>query len=186
MKSLWRIIVILGLIPALFAQQDAKTSADQPAKKDIVERGAKPSDSYYKLSFVIFELEDGKRVNQREYTMISRVGGSPPSSVRSSTRVPIFVEEKKLQYVDAGLDLRCNVDDVVAGKVPVQCDVNISNFVLQEPAAEPHSAVGPVLRTMNVRTSTVLVPGKPTVISTIDDVNSKKRVQIEVTATKIE
>jgi hypothetical protein len=30
------------------------------------------------------------------------------------------------------------------------------------------------------------MPGKPFVISTIDDVNSKKRVQIEVTATKIE
>jgi hypothetical protein len=28
--------------------------------------------------------------------------------------------------------------------------------------------------------------GKPTVMSIIDDVNSKKRIQIEVTATKID
>jgi len=151
----------------------------------VAEQEAKPPDSYYRLGFVIYELEDGKRVNQREYSMIGRAGGQP-TSVRVSTRVPIYAEEKKIQYIDAGLDIRCFVGSLVAGKVPLQCDVNISNFILEQQFADARNAAGPMLRTTNTSTAALLMPGKPFVISTIDDVNSKKRVQIEVTATKIE
>jgi hypothetical protein len=184
MKSLCKLIVVLGLMPALFAQ--TKTAADQPAKKDVAEQEAKQPDSYYKLAFTIFELEDGKRANQREYSMISRSNDGRPASIKSSTRVPIYSEEKKVQYIDAGLDIRCFAPREIGGKIAANCEVNISNFVAQEQASDAHNTAGPVMRTTNASTWALLTAGKPMVISTIDDVNSKKRIQIEMTATRID
>jgi hypothetical protein len=96
------------------------------------------------------------------------------------------VEEKKLQYIDAGLEIRCWLREPLAGKLPVQCDINISNFVLEQQFADSKNSAGPMLRTASVGTETVVTPGKPAVVANIDDVNSKKRTQIEITATKIE
>jgi hypothetical protein len=31
-----------------------------------------------------------------------------------------------------------------------------------------------------------MTPGKPTILTTVDDINSAKRLQIEVTATKVD
>jgi hypothetical protein len=186
MKSLWKILVILCLVPALFAQSAAKGATDQSTKKEAAEQETKPPDNFYKLSFAIYELEDGKRINQREYSMIRGTNNGPPATIRVSTRVPIYAEEKKLQYIDAGLEIRCWLREPQAGKLPVQCDINISNFVLEQQFADPKNSAGPMVRTANVSTGTVVAPGKPTVIATIDDINSKKRTQIEVTATKVE
>lgn len=185
MKSLFRLIVVLGLMPALFAQTASKTSSDQPAKKDVAEHEPRP-DNYYKLAFTIFEVEDGKRTNQREYSMIARTEDGRPTSVKASTRVPISSPEKQIQYIDAGLDIRCFSPHEIGSKITANCDINISNFVLPEQSPEARNSTGPVLRTTNAVTWAVLAPGKPTIISTIDDINSKKRIQIEMTATKID
>ena len=185
MKSLCKVILVFGLMPALFAQTSTKAPSDQPAKKDAVEK-EHLQETFYKMNFNIFELEDGKRVNQREYSMVSK-SDERPSTLRASTRVPIFTTgEKQIQYIDAGLDIRCLSVRETAGKVAVNCEVNISNFVLPEQSPEARNSAGPVLRTTNATSWALLTPGKPTVMSTIDDVNSKKRIQIELTATKIE
>lgn len=186
MKSLCKLILALGLMPALFAQTSTKAASDQAAKKDAVEK-EHFQETYYKMNFNIFELEDGKRVNQREYSMVSKSDEARPSTLRASTRVPISTTgEKQIQYIDAGLDIRCLSVREMAGKVAANCEVNISNFVLPEQSPEARNSPGPVLRTTNATSWALLTPGKPTVISTIDDVNSKKRIQIELTATKIE
>ncbi len=191
MKTLWKMIAVLILAPILLGQSPAKGAADPPAKKEASETQeakAAPVENFYRLSFVIYEVEDGKRTNQRDYSMIGRTNGGPPATIRSATRVPIYSEEKKVTYVDAGLDIRCSLKEMVLGRLQAQCDVNISNFVLQDQIADGgRSAVGaPVMRTTNASTWAVLAPGKPAIISTIDDVNSKKRTQIEVTATRLE
>lgn len=184
MKSLCKVIMIFGLVPAVFAQ--SKTVSDQPAKKEAAEQDVKQPDSFYKLTFTIFELEDGKRTNQREYSMISRSNDGRPATLRSSTRVPIYAEEKKIQYIDAGLDIRCFAPREIGGKIAANCELNISNFVAQEQATDARNTAGPVMRTTNASTWALLTAGKPMVISTIDDVNSKKRIQIEMTATRID
>ncbi len=38
MKSLCKLILVLGLMPALFAQTSTKSQSDQPAKKDAAEK----------------------------------------------------------------------------------------------------------------------------------------------------
>lgn len=194
MKMLFRMLMALGLGATLLAQAPSKTTSDQPARTDVVERHdaqSAPMDGFYKLSFVLYELEDGKRTNQREYSLMAKSGGGP-ASVRVYTRIPMYTEEKKVNYINAGVEIRCSLKDTMPlGKVQASCEFEISNFAhIPNPATD--SAGGPaslptgapVLRTTNASTFAVLTPGKPAVISTIDDVNSKKRTQIEVTATR--
>jgi hypothetical protein len=191
MKSFATILLLVTLAAQVFGQAPGKSTGEQPAKSDSAVKKEAPEkdvapEAFYKLAFNISEIEDGKRVNQREYSMVSRNNDGRPISIKSTTRVPINAPEKQLQYLDAGLDIRCFAPREVAGKVAVNCDVVISNFVVPDQSTEARNSVGPVLRTTNTSAWAVVTLGKPTVMSIIDDVNSKKRIQIEVTATKID
>jgi hypothetical protein len=191
MKLFVRILLLVTLAAPVFGQAPGKSTSEQPAKsdsavkKDTPEKDVVP-EAFYKLAFNISEIEDGKRVNQREYSMVSRNNDGRPVSIKATTRVPISSPEKQLQYVDAGVDIRCFAPREVAGKLAANCDVVISNFVVPDQSTEVRNSVGPVLRTTNAIAWAVVTLGKPTVMSIIDDVNSKKRIQIEVTATKID
>lgn len=185
MKVLTKVIFVLALASGLLAQQPAKGSADQPGKAEET----RPQDNFYRLNFVIYELEGGKRVNQRDYSLIAKANVNPSPSVRISTRVPVYSEEKKMQYIDAGLTLNCNVIDQATGKIQAHCEVDISGFVQhdQVPESRGNAVVpAPVLRSTRSNTWAVLTMGKPFLIASIDDINSAKRMQIEVTATKID
>jgi hypothetical protein len=194
MKSFATILLLVTLAAQVFGQAPGKSTGEQPAKNDSAVKKEAPEkdvapEAFYKLAFNISEIEDGKRVNQREYSMVSRNNDGRPVSIKSTTRVPINAPEKQLQYLDAGLDIRCFAPREVAGvagKVAANCDVVISNFVVPDQSTEARNGVGPVLRTTNTSAWAVVTLGKPTVMSIIDDVNSKKRIQIEVTATKID
>jgi len=188
MKILTRTLLAVVLTAGLFAQQPAK---DQPAKKDSTEtREPAAQDSFYKLSFSVYELEAGKRINQRDYMMIGKTNAPGGSSIRISTRVPFYIEESKMQYIDVGLNLRCPVKEQGLNKVQVECDIEMSSFIHPEQLAASGSSssahTAPVLRSTRTSSWALLSLGKPAVIATLDDINSAKHMQIEVTATKVE
>ena len=190
MRVFGKMIVLLCLASMLLAQSPAKSGSESTAKKNAAEgqeATAPPADNFYKLSFAIYELDNGKRMNQRDYSIIGRTNGSQVSA-RVWTRLPMYSEEKKVTYVNGGLEIRCWLKDVTAGKVPASCEFEISSFVLPEQAVDARSnAPGvPILRTTSASTWAVLTPGKPAIIGSIDDVNSKKRTQIEATATRVD
>jgi hypothetical protein len=185
MKILSKAIFILALAAGLSAQQPGKGASDQPAKAEET----RPPDNFYKLTFAIYELEAGKRVNQRDYIMIAKANVNPSPSIRSSTRVPVYSDEKKVTYIDAGLLVNCNVIDQATSKVQAHCEIEISGFVRPEQVPENRGnavAPAPVLRSTKSQGWAILTMGKPFVIASIDDINSAKRMQIEVTATKVE
>ena len=187
MKGFTRILFILALTGTVLAQQPAKDTADQPAKKEVLAGREGMTENFFKLAFVMYELDDGKRTNQRDYMMIGRTDNQP-SSIRVSTRVPVYTEEKKMTYVDAGLTIRCSLKEQMDRRVQFHCDIEISNFVRPEQIASSGNAgpAAPVLRTTRTESWALLTLGKPTALATVDDINSAKRMQIEVTATKID
>ena len=178
MKSLIKVMLVLMLVLPLAAQDANKSTQEQP-KKDTL------SDTAYKLVFVIYELEDGKRINQRDYIMIARTL-SERGSLKIGTRVPVTVQEKQVQYVDVGLDIRCLLREHDPGKLQTIIDITISSFALPEQNSNPGGSNLPVVRNTNLTVFPFLTPGKPAMIASVDDVNSKKRMQVEVTATKSE
>jgi len=196
MKVLTRILLMVALGGSLLAQQPAKDTAgqpakDQPVKPEVLAGGDGLTGNFYKLAFVMYELDDGKRINQRDYMMVIRAE-NPSSSIRVSTRVPIYTEEvkenKKITYIDVGLAIRSSLKEQVDRRLQFHCDIELSSFVRPDQVASSGSAgsVAPVLRTTRTESWALLTLGKPAVLTTVDDVNSTKRMQIEVTATKVD
>ena len=136
MKMLCRIMMVLGLGMTLLAQAP-KGAAAPPAKKEASEAQepkAQLLDGVYKLSFTISEFEDGKRLNQRDYSMIGKANSSPPASLKVGTRVPVPTDDSKMrfQYMDVGVEIRCSLKEPPMEKLQANCDFNISSVVMPE------------------------------------------------------
>ena len=192
MKIFTRILFVLALTGTLLAQQPAKDAADKPAKdqspkNEVLAGRDGMTENFFKLAFVMYELDDAKRTNQRDYMLIARAENLP-SSIRVSTRVPVYTEERKMTYVDAGLTIRCSLKEQIDRRVQLHCDIEISSFVRPEQIASSGNAgpAAPVLRTTRTESWALLTLGKPAILTTVDDINSAKRMQIEVTATRLD
>jgi hypothetical protein len=182
MKALLKLAMITCVLgSALCAQPPAKPEVQ---KTDSQDQASKPPEepTLYKLHFVIYELEDGKRINEREYTFLDRVGEH--SSIRTGTRMPISTGENKIEYLDVGLSLSCGLREH-NGKLLADFNLNISSFAPTDNAV-PHSGDSPVLRNFNQNVSAFLITGKPMLLASTDDLNSKRRTQLEVTATRVD
>lgn len=175
MKRSLRLLLVLGLLSAMIAAQDAP----------------KHIQKVYKVVFLIYEMEDGKKINERTYTLpVNTVdGNSRDGSIRVGTRVPIETgtnssDKTMIQYIDVGLDLDCNVTEQ-EDKFIVHGSVTLSSLVPPEQGTDLKGSGMPVLRQIKQIFTTLVSPGKPTLATTLDDINSKKRMQVEITATRL-
>jgi hypothetical protein len=175
------VFMVLAFCSALPAQDTSKSS-EQP-KKSVVKA--------YKINFNIFELEDGKRVNERNYILpVNSVDGNGRSgSIKIGTRVPTITsntkEGQQMQYLDVGLNLDCEVTDL-GDKFVLTSQLEVSSYVMPDQHADARLGGLPIIRQIREHFNTVLYPGKPTVVTSADDTNSKKRFQVEMTVTRIE
>jgi hypothetical protein len=168
--------VALLAMPA--AAQEAKPATAQEAKPAATPR-LKPV-ATYKLDFTLSELEDSTRVNSRSYSLLleEEVWGR----TRIGTRVPVSLGEGKgVQYMDVGfnLDTRINQRE---DELRLEMRLEVNSFVPVEGEARPRE---PVLRSMRSELAASITPGKPTLLTTIDELGSRRRFQVEVTATRI-
>jgi hypothetical protein len=69
----------------------------------------------------------------------------------------------------------------------VSVDMSVSNFAIPGQNTDPRAGESrPVLRAVTQRVSAIVSPGKPQILTSMDDVNSTKRMQVELTATKMD
>ena len=163
------------------AQEGSKEGSPGPAKSQPVQP--------YRLDFSFNEVVDGKSVNTRHYSMNLTAGNA--DEIKIGTRVPVATGSSsnnsmptQYQYMDIGTQiwsqLRERGDDlilVVRGEV--------SNLDVGTGTGEHSGALPPVVRQIKINGDTLLVVGKPIVIGSVDDPNSKKQFQLEVTVTKL-
>jgi len=69
------------------------------------------------------------------------------------------------------------------GEVRLDVESDVSNLDMSEHDRSP--ALPPVVRHIEINGSTALVTGKPILIGSMDDPNSNRQFQLEVTATKL-
>lgn len=149
-------------------------------------RGEEPSArserprSTFRLDYVLYELEGGKRANERAFTLTVNEGSH--GQIRSGTRVPVTVGDKGVQYMDVGLKISGRVVER-DGDLTLETEIELSTFAMPEQAAEARG--NPVVRTVNQSLSTRPALGKAALVSSLDDLNSKKRLQVEVTVTRL-
>ena len=137
----------------------------------------------YRLDFSINELEDGKKINTRHYSMSLTDGPGGGRNLKIGTRVPIQSEQGKFEYLDIGTNINAQIRN---WETPLGLYVNaeISSF----PASNEGRASGtpPLIRQLRIEGTTVIVPDKPMIIGSVDDPDSKREFQLQVIVTKLQ
>ena len=182
-RKLWMTVLFViisgsGLCAPARAQE---SSAAKPAT--AVEAEAAPRD--YRLDFIVSELEEGKRINARQYSMHVASASQPGRSssngyVEVGNRMPVTTDEKgSVQYIDVGTKITASVsvrDGVLVANA--RCD-------LSSVTSDQQSGGGrPILRTFVINNEMPVTEGKTAVLGTADDPNSKRQFQVEVTVTE--
>jgi hypothetical protein len=135
----------------------------------------------YQLDFVLKELEDGKVVNSRNYSlMITAVGGG--GSIRSGDRVSVLMKgggatQPEYSYLDVGVNIDCAGVLETQGKLTLNVKADIST-------AQPETS-RPLIRTTRWSSNVIVPLRKATVLFTSDDTSSKRRMQLELTAAPV-
>lgn len=178
-----KIVLTATLILTPLAIGPLKLNAQQPesAKTPEVEKAL----NSYRLDFTLSELDDGKKINTRQYSMHSRP--SDWNEIKIGTRVPVEAKQGEFQYLDVGMNIRCRLNDQtdqasLGNNVALSVHADLSTFAVPEQQGQ---SMRPAIRQMKIEASTIVTLGKPVVVGVVDDPNSKHQYQLEVTATKL-
>jgi hypothetical protein len=143
----------------------------------------------FRLDFAMSESEDGKKINTRHYSMNLVPGYAPSNEIKIGTRVPVESKQGEMQYIDVGTNIWSRMTPQGDSfQLEVRADLsNIAPTAEQEnrPSPGPLVANAPLVRQVRINASTVATPGKPTVIGAVEDPNSKRQFQLEVTVTQL-
>jgi len=161
-----------GVRPAL-----AQEAASAKAKPDNSEKTL----TAFRLDFTLTESENGKPINARHYSMDSAPDFAGSCELKIGSRVPVETKPGELQFIDVGTNISSRVSERGNG-LQLQVTADLSSIVNNE--QEGRSAT-PVVRQLRISASTVATAGKPTVLGVVDDPNSKRQFQLEVTVTKL-
>jgi hypothetical protein len=133
---------------------------------------------YYKLEFVIKELEGSKIVNSRSYLMVTSVGDR--SYIRAVSKVPFANKQgtaTEVQQISVGVSIDVHGIKEMDGRLSFTTSVDVSS-VTGDGAIQST----PIIR-QNTWGSTVVVAfKKPTLVFSSDNTDSKRQMQVEVTA----
>lgn len=145
---------------------------------------------FYHLVFVVKEIDGGKVINSRSYSIDAGVSGKPTliynpnqKSIRAGTKVPVESEGAgKVNYTDVGVSIDLRQLEENEGKLAMVLSAEVSSL------AESSSVVrGLPSILQNKWSSDVRVPlGKPTVVFSSDEVTSKRTMVMEMTATRMQ
>ena len=153
-------------------------SAQQEKGKEAAATEQKPL-AAYRIEFNVREIEDGKRLNSRNYMMMAEEGNW--AKIRVGNRVPYQTAEKQYQYTNVGFSIDCRPHEQEGG-VALAIIVDFSSVA---PQAEAAPSFNPMFRSNRTEVQSIVALGKPTVVTSMDDVESNRRYEIEVTATKV-
>jgi hypothetical protein len=144
----------------------------------------------YKLDFVLSEVQDGKRINARNYSALVREGEW--AKIRLGDRVPLMTGGSSLpggaagpaqfQYIDVGTNIDTRVATEVESGLPISVTAEVSSIV---PEQQGEKFPAPLVRQLRYSLDAVIPMGKQTVLSSADELVGNRHLQIEVTATKV-
>ena len=161
---------------------DAKASESKPEAKPL---------AYCRLDLTVNELEDGKKINSRSYTTTVRTEGPGPRAIlKVGSRVPVTDTKNGFTYMDVGVNIEMYNLAERDGVLVFDMNGDVSSLASADQPSTTAERIAqqglpPVLRQARFAGPAAVVPGKQTVLYTLDDVNSKHRFQIEVLATKL-
>jgi hypothetical protein len=184
----WSLALFLCLGMALAYAQD-ENKPEEPAKAQ------QPNTFHaYRVGFAINELETGKKINARHYSMDLNTGDR--QQLKIGTRVPVvsagsfasnnIPANTQYQYLDVGTTILCKLVEQRGGDVSLDVQSDFSNFSnSQETKTTSQPLAPPIIRQIKINGSTLTPLAETVVIGTVDDPNSNREFQLEATVTKL-
>ena len=190
-----KIFVAVALVASLTLGPTAiRARAQDSAPAKAAAEAAEPGHSY-RLDFTLNEIEDGKKINSRQYAM--NLNSGDQSELKIGTRVPVEVKQSEIQYLDVGTSIWCRLRDRgsrdvsergirdlswLGNDVMLNVRAELSNFAIPDQQGQ---SMRPAIRQMKIESSAIATVSKGMVIGTVDDPNSKRQFQLEVMVTKL-
>lgn len=175
------ILATICVTPFMLKNSAAQESGSKPAAET-----AEPGHAY-RVDFLISEIEDGKKINSRQYAL--NLNSGEGDELKIGTRVPIEIKQGEIQYLDVGTSLWCRLRDRgwpssswLGSDVMLNLRAEISNFAQPD---QQSASMRPAIRQMKIEGSTIAIVGKQVVVGVVDDPNSKRQFQLEVTVTRL-
>ena len=171
-KTLGAAALVMAMMAAGGTAKAAQES-NPPKGTPAAEKPVNP----YRIDFSVNEMEDGKKINTRQYSM--NLNAEESNEIKIGTRVPVDTNTKQgeFQYIDVGTNIWCRLEERPNG-LSIAVRAEISNFAMPDQTR-------PIIRQLSIKASTVAQLGKPMVVGSVDDPNSKRTFQLEVTVTKL-
>ena len=184
----WFAIVTLAIISTLGVGQDKDSSPSMRQEPTGAAIQRAPARDSYRLEYTITELEDGKKLNARSFAVLCEDRGNPTRGVlKVGSRIPVMTSGEagkpaEVQYLDVGMNIDARLDLTASGDLSLQSDFEMSS-VAEDSAS--HSGTLPVIRQFRITSFNAVIPGKPVIIATADDVTTHRQYQIQLTAMKL-
>lgn len=141
---------------------------------------------YYKLDFVVKEVDGTKVVNSRAYSMtVSTLDKtSVPSSIRAGSKIPAPSpggDGKQLQFFETGVNIDCRSVKDNGSLLTMIVNAEVSSALQESPASGY-----PVIRQYRWASPVVVTLNRPTVLFSSDDTATKHQLQLALTASAIQ
>jgi hypothetical protein len=160
------------------AQEAAKAGTEDTNAK--VEHSEKPVHAY-RIDISINEMEDGKKINTRHYSMFENSGSR--SRVDITTRVSVSTPQTPLEAISVGTTINCTVSET-GDNITLWAHGDFNHLLMSPDDRDQHGA-RPAVQQMSIDGSTLVTLGKPAVIGVVDDPSSNREFQLEATVTRL-
>ena len=139
----------------------------------------------YRVEFNIHDGSDAAAKAGRRYSLLIEASGR--GTFRAGNKVPYVTgagsgtQAPQYNYADIGVNIDARLRDI-SGRIFLNADLDVSTVLPREKDASPN----PTIASIRISVSTIMSPGKPALVASIDDPAIKRRFDIEATVTKIE
>jgi hypothetical protein len=162
-------------------------------QEEQAKRAETPPPRFYRLEFLLKELENDKVVNSRAYATSLSANTREGSSIRAGSRVPyasgIFnpgpggATTKQYQFYDIGVSIDCrDARELGSGQLTLFLSVDVSNILVTK---ESSGELPPSVRNTKWSSPVVIPIKKPTTVFSSDDPSGNRKMQLELTATPV-
>ncbi len=138
----------------------------------------------YRLTYTITEVDDGKRVGTQHYSMVLVSGQR--TTMKQGSKIPVATgtvsengspsTQTQFTYLDIGLNFDATLDESVNG-VRLRSKAEQSSLGTDKIIAGINE---PVVRQAVLEGTSILTPGKPLILGSLDIPDSTRRLDIEV------
>lgn len=184
----------LGMDVKLFlvASQNAIVVSAPPDQQELAQKIISELDrphKTYRLTYTLAESDAGKRIGVQHFSMV--VAAGQRVTLKQGNKVPVMTgsfdskadsQQTQFQYLDIGMNFDATLTDSPGGLL-------LKSGVEQSSLADEHMsgplAPEPIVRQTSLQGTSVLTPGKPLTLGSLDVAGSTRHLDIEVVAEPI-